>query len=108
MASPFTFFALIVALFFRRARPAAGWGFVGGIVGFVFAVLGLWSWIRKAVDMGAAGQFIAHAAGSFTLGALVAIVLVEAIRIANAREALQFEGELEAPPPAATTGRTRK
>ena len=58
--------------------------------------------------MGGIWQFIAHAAGSFSLGALVAVVLVEAIRIANARRALQFEGELEAAAPDATTGRTLK
>ena len=85
LASPFTLFALLIALFFRRTRGSAGWGLLGGGVGFFAGFAGLWGWIKHAVDMGGVFQFVAHVAGSFTLGALVAIAIAEATRFAQAR-----------------------
>jgi len=82
-ASPLVLVGLFIALFFPRVRGAAVAGLILGFSGALMSVAGgtnhiggPWGWSAPEPDMGALWQFFAHAAASFSLGALVVAIYV--------------------------------
>jgi hypothetical protein len=82
-ASPLVLVGLFIALFSRRVRGTAVAALILGCSGTLLSVGsgknhigGLWGWSSPAPDMGALWQFFAHAAASFSLGALVTVIFV--------------------------------